>query len=167
MSGVSCESDCSHHQHVAQVPYFCLMFSKTFGYALRAVTFVAIHGKEGNKVGSQELSQSLDIPHHFLGKIMQDMVRHGLLDSIKGPSGGFYANARTENTHLIDILKITDGSLIFDQCALGIKRCNAANPCPLHHDFAVCRDGMLHTLAEKTVGEIALEIEAGAAFLAR
>lgn len=143
------------------------MFSKTFGYALRAVTFVAIHGKESNKVGLQELSQSLDIPRHFLGKIMQDLVRHGIVDSIKGPSGGFFANIHTASTSLISLLKITDGNLIFDQCALNIKRCNAANPCPLHNDFAICRDGMLKALADKTVGMLAEEVESGAAFLAR
>ncbi|HLP94098.1 MAG TPA: Rrf2 family transcriptional regulator [Saprospiraceae bacterium] len=143
------------------------MFSKTFGYALRATAYVAIHGKNGKKVGLQEISQSLDIPHHFLGKIMQDMVRHGLLDSIKGPSGGFFANERTMDTPLVEILKITDGSLVFDQCALNIKRCNAANPCPLHHEFAQCRNGMLHSLAEKNIGQMAAEVEAGESYLAR
>ena len=143
------------------------MFSKTFGYALRAATFVAVHGKDSKKVGLQDLSQSLDIPYHFLGKIMQDLVRHGIVDSTKGPSGGFYANDRTAETPLLDILKITDGSLVFDQCALNIKRCNAAQPCPLHHDFAACRDGMLQAMAVKTVGILAVEVEGGAAFLAR
>ena len=143
------------------------MFSKTFGYALRAATYISIHGKEGKKVSLSELYQGLDIPHHFLGKIMQDLVRHGLVDSIKGPSGGFYANDRTAQTHLIDILVITDGSLVFSQCALNIKRCNSDHPCPLHHDFAVCRDGMLKVLAEKTVAMMADTVENGDAFLVR
>lgn len=143
------------------------MFSKTFGYALRATVFVAIHGKDGKKVGLHEISQELDIPHYFLGKIMQDLVRHGILDSIKGPNGGFYTNEHTESVFLIEILKITDGSLVFDQCALNIKRCNAANPCPLHNEFAICRNGMLEFLAEKTVGQAAADVKSGRSFLAR
>ncbi len=143
------------------------MFSKTFGYALRAVTFIALQGKDGYKTGLLELSQSLDIPRHFLGKIMQDLVRHGILDSAKGPSGGFYLNLQTLETPLLNILKITDGSLIFDQCALNIKRCDVHHPCPLHHDFALCRDGMLQAMSVKTVGILAAEVESGAAFLVR
>lgn len=143
------------------------MFSKTFGYALRAATYVALHGKDGKKVSLQELSEGLDIPHHFLGKIMQDLVRHGILDSIKGPSGGFYVNAATAGTQLIDILKITDGSLVFNQCALGIKRCNAANPCSLHNDFAACRNGMLEVFSIKTIGLLADEAGRGETFLVR
>jgi Rrf2 family protein len=167
MSGVSLQGDYGQCYQIRHCVYLCTMFSKTFGYALRATTYLAIHGKNGNKVGLQELAQSLDIPRHFLGKIMQDLVRHGLVDSMKGPSGGFYANAQTASTPLIDILKITDGNLIFDQCALNIKRCNAEFPCPLHHDFAICRDGMLQVLAVKTVEILAAEVEDREAFLVR
>lgn len=143
------------------------MFSKTFGYAVRAAIYVVIHGKDGNKVSLQELSQSLEIPHHFLAKVMQDIVRHGILDSIKGPSGGFYVNDRTASTPAVEVLKITDGSLVFDQCALGIKRCNASFPCPLHDDFATCRNGMLKSLSEKTLGELSKGVDKGLSFLVR
>lgn len=141
------------------------MFSKTFGYVLRATAYVAIHGQGGAKVAPQDISQELDIPHHFFGKIMQDLVRHGIMDSVKGPHGGFYPNDSTLVTPLIEILKITDGNLVFDQCALNIKRCNAEHPCPLHDDFAACRDGMLKIMAVKTVGQIAATVDGGDAFL--
>lgn len=143
------------------------MFSKTFGYALRAVTYVAAYSKGGKKISLQELSERLDIPHHFLGKVMQDMVRHHIIDSAKGPSGGFFAHEETEGIILLEVLKITDGNMVFDTCALGIKRCNSANPCPLHHDFAACRNGMLHTFSIKTIGMLASEVIAGEAFLVR
>ena len=147
--------------------YFCAMFSKTFGYALRALVFISIYGGEGAKVGLEQISKELDIPHHFLGKIMQALVRQGILDSIKGPNGGFYSNAQTAGTPLLDLLILIDGSLILDQCALGIKRCDAAHPCPLHEDFATCRNGMLQAMSTKTVGTLAEDVKAGNSFLIR
>lgn len=143
------------------------MFSKTFGYAIRAAAYVAIHGREGQRVGLHDISNALEIPHHFLGKIMQDLVKNGVLDSIKGPNGGFFANDKTAATPLIEVLKITDGNLVFDQCALNIKRCNADHPCPLHHDFAVCREGMLKMMAARIIGQVADDVMAGNSFLAR
>ncbi len=143
------------------------MFSKTFGYALRAAVFVVMQGKSGKKTGLQDISQSLDIPRHFLGKIMQDLVRQGILDSTKGPSGGFFVNDRTSETPLLDILKITDGNSIFNECVLGSKLCNNLHPCPLHHDFVVYRDEMLQTLTMKTLGLLAAEVKDGSSFLAR
>ena len=141
------------------------MFSKTFGYALRAAVYITLHGGNHRKIGLQELSHHLEIPHHFLGKIMQDLVRHGILDSSKGPSGGFYHNARTQETFLIDILKLTDGPSVFNSCALGIRQCNAQRPCPLHHEFALMRAGMLRALEEKTLRDLAQSTRDGNTFL--
>jgi Rrf2 family protein len=143
------------------------MFSKTFGYAIRALAYLTQHHKDGKKIGLTELSHALDMPQHFLGKILQDLVRHGIIDSTKGPSGGFFANDRTAETHLVDVLKITDGNLVFESCALGIKRCNAKNPCSLHEEFAACRNGMLLSISRKTIGMLAQSAEEGKTFLVR
>lgn len=131
------------------------MFSKTYGYALTAVTYIAANGQEGKKIGLIELSEKLDIPRHFLGKIMQDMVKHGVVDSTKGPNGGFYSNEDTLNKTLMEILMITDGNGILHQCALGIHRCNSDNPCLLHNDFAPCKEAMLNAIRNKTIGKLA------------
>ncbi len=143
------------------------MFSKTFGYALRAATFVSMHGRDGNKVSLSDLSQGLNVPHHFLGKIMQDLVKHGVLGSIKGPNGGFFAIDATLETRLTDILRITDGSLVFNHCVLNMQGCNAEHPCPMHREFAICRDGMLKSMSEKTLGLLADAVHAEEAYLVR
>lgn len=141
------------------------MFSKTFGYALRAVAYVATYGTPERKAGLQELSQQLDVPHHFLGKIMQDLVRHRIIDSAKGPSGGFFPNERTAETALIEVLRITDGMAPFTTCALGNKYCNAERPCPLHNEFVMYRDGLAKVLAEKNIGDLVTSIRQGNSFL--
>ena len=137
---------------------FASMFSKTFGYALTAVTHIAAVGEEGKKVGLQELSERLGMPRPFLGKIMQDLVRHGIIDSSKGPNGGFYVNESTLDRSIIDILMITDGSLVFRHCALGLGRCGGSQTCLLHHDFAACRDTLLKAISSKTIRQLAKEI---------
>lgn len=141
------------------------MFSKTFGYAIRAVTHVTAQSLKGQRIGLRELSEALGIPLHFLGKVMQDLVRHGVVDSAKGPGGGFYANKRTLSTPLLDVLFITDGSLVFKHCALGAAQCDAQRPCPLHRDFAVCRDGMLKVMSGKTIGHLVEDVAAEHAFI--
>ena len=165
MMSVTLAANLRHHYLFWVDYYLCSMFSKTFGHAIRATTFTAMHGINGAKVSLSDLSKQLEIPHHFLGKIMQDLVRNGILDSTKGPHGGFFANGSTMNTKLIDILKITDGVLLFEQCALGMKHCNAKRPCLLHHDFALCRDGMLKILAVKTIQELSNQTEDSEIFL--
>ena len=147
--------------------YLCAMFSKTFGYAIRAAAYVLLNGNADKKIGLQDLSANLGIPFHFLGKVMQDLVKNGILESVKGPSGGFYPNEFTDSTLIINILYITDGATVFDRCALGIHRCNAAQPCPLHHEVWACNQKLLEVLSHKTIGMMAADVEAGTAFLAR
>jgi Rrf2 family protein len=147
--------------------HLCAMFSKTFGYALRAAIQVASYGVNGEKVGLQDLADTLGLPRPFLGKIMQDLVRHGVLDSAKGPNGGFFVNEYTLQIPLTRILSITDGDLVFNQCAMGIRHCNSDTPCPLHDDFSVCRASMLESFSQKTLGNMAEEARTGRAFLVR
>lgn len=154
------------HQPINRVSnYLCVMFSKTFGHALRATTYVAVHGIDGKKIALQSMSSQLEMPHAFLGKIMQSLVRHGIIDSFKGPNGGFSANRSTLQTPLVNILKITDGNLVFEKCALGLNHCNDDRPCLLHQDFAQCRNGLLQALAIKTIQDLADQIDLGLVFL--
>ncbi len=141
------------------------MFSKTFGHAVRAVT--AIVQANGQKTGLQELALKLEIPQHFLGKIMQDLVRQGFIDSAKGPSGGFFINDHTRQTPIIELLKITDGVRSFNTCAMGMSQCSAEKPCPLHRDFSRCRNTMLEIFKVKTFGDMAAEVAEGQSFLMR
>lgn len=165
MTGVSALGDCSQILFQENCAYLCGMFSKTFGYAVRAVAYVSKHGTDGNRVGLLDISSALEIPHHFLGKVMQDLVRHGIIDSAKGPHGGFFANERSLHTPLTDILKITDGSLVLELCVLGIHRCNAARPCVLHHEFATCKSVMVQAISTKTIADILDQIEKGEVFI--
>ncbi|MDX2134792.1 MAG: Rrf2 family transcriptional regulator [Saprospiraceae bacterium] len=142
------------------------MFSKSFGYAVRAVVHIANQGDGFRRLSLLEISDTLNVPHHFMGKILQDLVRHGFVDSFKGPNGGFRKNERTASTRVIEILRMTDGSHVHNICILGMRDCNAERPCPLHHAFGKCREDILRLLADKTVGELAADVSLMRSFLA-
>ncbi len=122
MSQISPLTDFSHQLIKPYLPHLLGLFSKTVGYIFRAITFLTIYRKGRNKKGLPDVSKSIDILHRFLCKIMQDLVRHGIVDTTKGHGSVLFANADTSTTILRDMLKITDSSLIFDQCALNIMR---------------------------------------------
>src|SRR5437899_2015725 len=111
------------------------MFSKTCEYAIRAVLFIAQRSGEGTRVGIREIAKGIDSPEHFIAKILQDLSRKGLVQSQKGPNGGFYLDNSSLRYSLADIVKTIDGDRIFSGCALGLKQCSEAKPCPLHHEF--------------------------------
>ncbi|MBE2229583.1 MAG: Rrf2 family transcriptional regulator [Chitinophagaceae bacterium] len=131
-----------------------MFLSKSFGYALRGVLYVALIHKEGRKVQLDEMADKLKVPRHFLAKIMKNMVKEGVLNSTKGPYGGFSLHESTLKTKLISLVKLTDGMAQFNTCVLSLRKCNNENPCPLHLNMLKIRDGMLAEFSSKTLGDL-------------
>ena len=128
--------------------------SKSFGYALRGILYIAKMQDENRKIQIDEIARSLSIPKHFLGKIMQSVVKEGLLKSTKGPYGGFSLTNETLSTPLIKLVEITDGMEQFRVCVLKLKFCDGSNPCPLHHKMEQLRRNFLSVFSETTIDEL-------------
>ena len=135
------------------------MFSKSCKYAIRAVLFLAVKGKEGRKVGVQEIAEALGVPKHFLAKILQQLSRNSLIASTKGPHGGFYLNEENRNANLIKVVECMDGPEIFTSCLLGLPVCSSENPCPLHVQAFAFREGLLYQIKHQSIEELANRIE--------
>lgn len=143
------------------------MFSKTCEYAIRAVLFIAQKSADGAKVGIREIAKGIDSPEHFIAKILQDLSRKGLIQSQKGPAGGFYLDKASLNATLADVVRIVDGDKIFSGCGLGLKHCSETKPCPLHHEFKKIREQILHLLQTARLGEFNRQLEKNLFFLKR
>ena len=131
-----------------------MFLSKSFGYALRGILYVAVMQDEKRKVQIDEIATKLSVPKHFLGKIMQQIVKAGLLKSTKGPYGGFSLAAETLNTPVIKLVEITDGMEQFSMCVLSFKYCNGLNPCPLHFEMENVKKNYLNVFSRNTFGDL-------------
>ena len=142
------------------------MLTKTSEYALRSLMYIALQTGNGDqKVGIKEIAQELELPMHFTGKILQDLVRKGLIASAKGPHGGFFLNHPASSITIMDVIREIDGTEAFKRCGLGLKHCSETHPCPLHNQFKVYRDGLAHFFATKTIQDLVTDIRNGKAFI--
>lgn len=135
------------------------MFSKSCKYAIRAVLYLAIHSDQNRKIGVKEISEALEVPKHFLAKILQQLSRYNLITSVKGPSGGFYLSEENRNAPLRSVVECMDGPEVFSSCILGLPICSSDNPCPLHTQAYIYREGLLKLIGGKTIRQIASQIE--------
>ena len=141
------------------------IFSKTCEYAMRAVFFIAHKTANGGRVGIKEIATGIDSPEHFLAKILQDLSRRGVIQSAKGPNGGFYVDDVILNMPLASIVEAVDGNGIFTGCGLGLEYCSEENPCPIHHDFKAIRNQIQDLLKTTKIGEFNEELNRGIAVL--
>lgn len=135
------------------------MFSKSSKYAIRSILFLATQSTEQQRFGSKRLAEELDVPIHFLAKILQDLSRNGLISSAKGPGGGFYLTAQNQSLTILEILEAVDGNEIFKGCVLGFASCSDKNPCPIHVQVYAYREGLRYQLAHLSVTELAAKIK--------
>ncbi|MCX6074692.1 MAG: Rrf2 family transcriptional regulator [Campylobacterales bacterium] len=91
----------------------------------------------------QEISESLELPFHFMAKSLQKLVHAGILISQRGASGGVALAQSASDITLLSIIDAVDGSAFFDACVLGIGDCEAETPCALHAQWDVWRQEML------------------------
>jgi Rrf2 family protein len=137
------------------------VFSKTCEYGIRAVLFIAHKTASGGRVGIKEIANGIDSPEHFLAKILQDLSRKGLVQSVKGPNGGFYLDESALQRPLSDVVEAIDGNGLFTGCALGLKQCSEVNPCPLHGQFKSIRNEIQNLLHTTEIGKFNDELALG------
>lgn len=143
------------------------MFSKACQYGIKSVIYIWKQSQIGQKVGAKEIAAYVDAPEPFTAKILQELVRKKMIGSQKGPTGGFYAGKEHEKFTLKDLVVVIDGDELFTGCSLGLKQCSEANPCPLHHEIKKIRVDLIQMLTEKSLKQLAEEVESGETVLAR
>ncbi|MFM9911437.1 MAG: RrF2 family transcriptional regulator [Chitinophagaceae bacterium] len=131
-----------------------MVFSKSFGYSISALLYIALTSKKKEKVQLKEIAAELGIPKPFLGKLMNKIAKEGVLNSIKGPKGGFSINQRTLKTPLIKLVEITGEIESSETCVLRLRKCNSKNPCPLHHQIDTIRKNYNELLSSTTIGDL-------------
>lgn len=142
------------------------MFSKSCNYAIKACIFIAKFSLENNKVGFVDVAKEIDSPQAFTAKILQTLVKAGIIDSVKGVNGGFYIPMRRiSTTFLVQIVEAIDGDSVFSGCGLGLNQCDENHPCPVHDKFKSIRDELAAMLHTTNLEELALGIKSGNTFL--
>ena len=144
------------------------MFSKACEYGIRAMVFIAQKSLHDERVSLKDIAKEIDSPVAFTAKILQQLARNKLIQSIKGPVGGFeMEKRRMKSIMLSDVVNTLDGDGIYKGCGLGLKQCNALKPCPVHEQFAKVRDELRRMLEGTSMYELASCLDQELTFLKR
>lgn len=130
-----------------------MFFSKTFGYAIHSILYMASR-QVGQRVLLAEIASNLKVPRHFLAKVMKKLAGEGIISSYKGPSGGFASNELTPEITLLKIAAITGETVHFGSCVLRLQKCNSRNPCPLHYQAQSLREQWVDLLSNTTINDL-------------
>src|SRR5690606_6053315 len=118
------------------------MLSLSCKTAVKAVIYLSGKSGEGEKANIREISAKINASEHTVGKILQQLSRRKIINSLKGPSGGFYLSEDQQEQPIINIVKAIEADAVFTECGLGLGSCSAARPCPIHDRYEEARELM-------------------------
>jgi len=142
------------------------MFSKACEYAIKASIYIAHQSLSNRKVSLKDVAKAIESPGAYTSKILQQLSRCNIINSDKGPTGGFSMDKqKLDKVKLSTIVYAIDGDAIYNGCGLGLKKCNEKIPCPVHDQFKTIRDGLKNMLESTTVKSLTIDLKEGLTFL--
>lgn len=110
------------------------MLSNKAKYGLQALMVLARQWHEGGVVGIAELAKREEIPQKFLEGILLDLKNIGVLQSKRGPGGGYALARPPDKINLGEVVRELDGPLAPVSCVSK----KAYKPCPECRDETTC-----------------------------
>ncbi len=128
------------------------MISRTSLHALKAMS--ALAERPGEFQGASSIAERIGAPKNYLGKLLQGLIRSGIVNSQKGKGGGFQLARAPEEVTLFDVVEPIDHVSRWEECFMGEEECSPDNPCALHHKWENVRDAYLAMLKESTLADM-------------
>ena len=105
------------------------MFSQTNEYALRVITYLALHPDKPAK--NADIAEVTKVPPGYLYKVLQTLDRAGLVHGQRGMHGGFVLARAAEDISVLDVISAVDPLPRVRLCPLNIEG-HAVHLCSLH-----------------------------------
>jgi Rrf2 family protein len=89
-----------------------MKLTRASSYALHAVAYMASH-KNDSPVASHNIAKATkpNIPERFLLKVLKPLVSARVLQSVKGPNGGYKLARPATTISVLEIIEAVDGAI--------------------------------------------------------
>jgi Rrf2 family protein len=134
-----------------------MQFNSTTDYAIRTVVFLAIQGKITT---SAKIANRTAIPRNYQLKVMEPLVREGILQRIQGVKGGFCLGREATNITLYDIIRTIEKTVHISRCMDDEDCCSlhATAYCPVRSLYERIEVDLEHHLKEVTIDTLVTEL---------
>ncbi len=141
------------------------MLSNTCKTAIKAVIYLCSKFDTKENAGIKEIAEFINANEHTVGKVLQTLVKQNLINSMKGPSGGFFISTEQQKQPIINIVEAIDGKQMFTSCGLGLSKCSSLHPCPIHDEYKEARSIIEKLFRQKKILDLCEPVNNGIAYL--
>lgn len=135
-----------------------LKLTKKADYGLMAMKHLAEHG-HGGACSAKDVAESYGIPAEALAKILQRLVKAGLLVSQHGTNGGYTLARRPETISAFEVIRAIDGPLFITSCITVRGECGQSDRCTIREPLRRVNDSIEQVLKSISISEMNEEEE--------
>ena len=107
------------------------IYSKPAKLAIHILRYIAEQNGE-HLCTAHDLALESGVSEPTVAKVLQALAKEGILESRKGPGGGFRLALPPKKISLWWIIEALEGGPPLSGCIGGFKNCSDLDPCPLH-----------------------------------
>lgn len=135
---------------------FCLsgrssMLSQTVEYALRAVVYLA--GQAPEPRTTEQIATVTRVPKAYLSKVLQGLVRAGMVHSRRGLGGGMTLTRKPDEITILQVVEAVEPIGRIRSCPVGLAS-HGVRLCPLHRRLDDALALVEEALASSTLAEV-------------
>jgi Rrf2 family protein len=131
-----------------------LRLSKKADYALMGMKHLAQKGGTSS-TSAREIAEQYDIPIELMAKVLQRLVRTGLLVSTQGTRGGYTLSRSSATISVADVIQAIDGPFTITACSTENSGCDQYGKCSIRDPLWQIRERIVATLGTVTIAEMA------------
>jgi len=132
--------------------------SKKSDYGLIAIRHLA--SKEpGEACNTREIAKTYGIPAELLAKVLQKLVKNGLLISQHGVEGGYTLARDASSVTAFDVIRAIDGPLLITSCETARGACSQARTCTVREPLSKVNEIITRALSSVTIASLGEESE--------
>lgn len=128
--------------------------SKKTDYGLMAIEYLRSAGNE-RRVSAREISTRYDIPTELLAKILQRLARHGIVEAVPGPTGGYRLSKDVRDIRLTDVIAAVGDEVALTACLKNDHtNCEQQGGCTVRTPMVRVQEKLLDYLGKITLEEL-------------
>jgi len=130
-----------------------MQISRKVDYALRAIIYLSLQ-RDGCPVSVKEIASRRRIPRKFLEKIIQDLIRSGVVKSHRGAHGGCTLARLAHDISFRDIIESVEGPISLNVCVTEQHDCSVIASCNMQRVWQEGQRRLLEFFADTTVADL-------------
>jgi Rrf2 family protein len=134
------------------------VLNKETDYAVRAL--ISLGMKPEGWVSAKMISDEQAIPYQFLRRILQELIRRGLVVSKEGAGGGVRLGKNPDGIGVAEVIEIFQGKVQVSECMFRKQLCSNRANCVLRHEIMRIEQMVNEEFSKVTIGKLIADLKA-------